>query len=209
MKHAISSVVTGLVIIAGLFFGWQWMFCRLYVGPDQMAIVTAKMGDSLPPGRILAQKGQKGVQEKVLAEGRHFLNPLTYEYEIRPVIVIPAGKIGLVTAKVGEDLPQGDFLANPGQKGIWRQVLGPGKYRMNPVGYKIDITDATSIPIGYDGVVTSLSGSQAPEGQFAKLGQKGVWKDVLQPGLYYINPQEYNVNILEIGVNQVDRKSVV
>jgi hypothetical protein len=111
--------------------------------------------------------------------------------------------VGVVTSKVGAELPEGEFLADVGQKGIWRRVLGPGTYRMNPVGYKIDVVDAISIPIGYAGVVTSLSGKQAPEGQFARGGEKGVREDVLQPGLYYVNPREFGVNVLEIGVNQV------
>ena len=63
--------------------------------------------------------------------------------------------------------------------------------------------DAISIPIGYAGVITSLSGEQPSSGQFADGNQKGVRKDVLQPGLYYVNPKEYKVDVLEIGINQV------
>jgi len=203
MKTILSSLLILIVLLAGPWLFWQWGFCRFYVDPGEMAIITAKTGDPLDPGQILAKDNQKGVREKVLGEGRHFLNPIFFEHEIRKVITIPAGKIGIVTSKVGKDLPNGEFLADPGQKGIWRKVLGPGKYRLNPVGYNIDVVDATSIPIGFDGVVTSLSGSQPPSGQFAGTGQKGIWKNVLQPGLYYVNPREYQVNVLEIGVNQV------
>lgn len=204
MKN-ILKMIAGAVLVIGLpWFVWQWGFCRFYVGPDQMAVITAKMtGAALPPGQILAKKGQQGIQEEVLGEGRHFLNPWLYEREIRPVVLIPPGKVGVVTSKVGEELPEGEFLAEPGQKGIWRNVLGPGKYRMNPVGYQIDIVDAIGIPVGYDGVVTSLSGTQTAPSEFAKRGQKGVRSDVLQPGLYYVNPREYKVDVLEIGVNQV------
>jgi hypothetical protein len=74
---------------------------------------------------------------------------------------------------------------------------------MNPAGYQIDVVDAISIPIGYDGVVTSLSGTQTAPSEFAKAGEKGVRSDVLQPGLYFVNPREYKVDVLEIGVNQV------
>src|SRR5205823_11546161 len=112
-------------------------------------------------------------------------------------------KIGIVTSKVGNNLPEGEFLAKPGEKGIWRNVLGAGKYRFNPVGYQIDIVDALSVPIGYVGVVTSLSGEQAPEEKFAQAGQKGVRADILQPGLYYVNSHEFKVDIVEVGVNQV------
>ncbi|OGV42684.1 MAG: hypothetical protein A2X46_05300 [Lentisphaerae bacterium GWF2_57_35] len=203
MKNIVALVLVLVLLLGGVWVVWQWGFCRFYVGPDEMAIITAKAGDSLPPGQILASKGQKGVQEDVLAEGRHFLNPFLYEHQIMPAIKITAGKVGVVTAKVGAELPEGEFLAAPGQKGIWRQVLGPGKYRLNPVGYAIELVDAISIPIGFDGVITSLSGQQAPDGRFAEANEKGVRQDILQPGLYYINPREFGVNVLEIGVNQV------
>jgi hypothetical protein len=74
---------------------------------------------------------------------------------------------------------------------------------MNPHGYTIEIVDAISIPIGYAGVITSLSGEQAENGEFAGEKEKGVRRDVLQPGLYYVNPKEYKVDVLEIGINQV------
>ncbi len=203
MKSLTSLIVAVVLVVGGAWLLWQWGFCRFYVGPDEMAVITAKAGEALPPGQILAQAGQRGIREEVLGEGRHFLNPVMYERRIMPVIVIPPGKVGIVTSKVGEELPAGEFLAERGQKGIWRNVLGPGKYRMNPVGYQIDVADAISIPIGYAGVVTSLSGEQAPAHAFATDGQKGVRSDVLQPGLYFVNPREYKVDVLEIGVNQV------
>lgn len=203
MKSLLGFLLVVVLVVLGVWGLWQWGFCRFYVGPDQMAVITAKMGEPLPPGQILARQGQRGIREDVLGEGRHFLNPVLYERRIMPVTIIPPGKIGVVTSKVGDDLPPGEFLAEPGQKGIWRKVLGPGKYRMNPVGYQIDVVDAISIPIGYAGVVTSLSGEQAPPNVFASVGQKGVRSDVLQPGLYFVNPREYKVDVLEIGVNQV------
>ncbi len=190
------------VLVAGWLL-WQWGFCRFYVEPGAMAILTAKSGDPLPPGQILAQPGQKGILEQPLGEGRHFRNPWLYERQIVPVIAIPTGKVGVVTAKVGTELPPGEFLAEPGQKGIWRQVLGPGQHRLNPHGYQVDIVDAISIPIGYVGVVTSLSGQQTTAAAFAGPGEKGVRQDILQPGLYYVNPKALQVDLLEIGLNQV------
>lgn len=203
MKSIVKMALVLVLVVAGTWVLWQWGFCRFYVGPDQMAVITSKMGETLPPGQILAKTGQRGIQEDVLGEGRHFLNPWLFERKIMPMVVIPPGKVGIVTSKVGEELPAGEFLAERGQKGIWRNVLGPGKYRMNPVGYQIDVIDAISIPIGYDGVVTSLSGTQTKPNEFAKRGEKGVRSDVLQPGLYFVNPREYKVDVLEIGVNQV------
>ena len=203
MKSAIGLAVVFALIVAGFWLLWLWGFCRFYVEPNEMAVITAKVGKDLPPGQILGKKGQQGIQEEVLGEGRHFLNPILYERTILPVTIIPAGKVGVVTSKVGQELPEGEFLAASGQKGIWKNVLGPGKYRLNPFGYTLDILDAISVPLGYVGVVTSLSGEQAPEGKFAGPKQKGILADILQPGLYYVNPREFKVDILEIGVNQV------
>lgn len=202
-KSTLALLAAAAAIVLGIWGIWQWGFCRFYVGTGQIAVITAKNGEPLPPGQILAHKGQRGVQEDVLAEGRHFLNPVAYEYQIVAATTIPPGKVGIVTSKGGKDLPAGEFLASSGEKGIWRQVLGPGRYRLNPVGYDVKVVDAISIPIGYVGVVTSLSGKQAPEGEFAKTGEKGIRADILQPGLYYVNPAAFKVDVVEVGVNQV------
>ncbi len=203
-SKSITALIAGLTgTIVALYLTWMWMFCRFYVGPNEMAIVTAKTGQPLEAGQILARKGQKGIQAEPLGEGRHFRNPFFYEWEITEVTIIDPGKVGIVTSKVGNTLPVGEFIAARGQKGIWHDVLGPGKYRMNPHGYNIEIMDAISIPIGYAGVITSRSGTQAPSGQFANNKQKGIRKDVLQPGLYYVNTQAYKVDVLEVGINQV------
>ncbi len=203
LRRRFGLVGSVIVIVFIAYAVWSWGFCRFYVGPGQMAVITAKSGSALPPGQILAKPGQKGVLEDVLGEGRHIWNPVLYDWQIVPAQYIPPGKIGVVTSLVGEDLPPGEFLAEPGQKGTWRRVLGPGVYRFNPIGYAIDIVDAVSIPIGFAGVVTNLSGSPAPAGAFADPGQKGVRSDVLQPGFYYLNPREYQVSAVEVGVNQV------
>lgn len=204
MKRQLISGIFAVIAILILAYGvWLWKFCRFQVGPDQMAIITAKEGANLPSGQILADPGQKGIWREPLPEGRYFLNPITHEWKIVPLVFVPAGKVGIVTAKDGSTLPPGEFLANEGQRGIWKDVLGPGKYRLNPEGYDVTLADAINVPIGYVGVVTSLAGNPAPRGEFAGPGQKGVRKDILQPGLYYVNPNAYKVDVLEIGLSQV------
>ncbi len=200
MNKAWKPLLMLLVVLLGLWFVWEWFFCRFYVAPGQMAVIIAKSGQPLPPDQTLAKPGQRGVQEAPLGEGRHFLNPYFYDWEFHPTLTIEPGKVGVVTSKVGATLPQGEFLADPGQMGVWKQVLGPGKYRLNPYGYAVEIVDAVSIPIGYAGVVTNLAGDAGTTNP--DLG-KGVRPDVLQPGLYYINPRRFKVDVLEIGLNQV------
>ena len=204
MNKIIGIVVGVGAIIAVVFTGFLWTCCRVYVPSGYMAIVTAKTGRPLPPGRILAEPGEKGVQRVPLAEGRHFLDPVNNDWRIVPAMTIPAGSVGVVTSKTGKELAAGEILApDEDSKGVWKRVLGPGTYRLNPEGYDIAVMSAINIPIGYAGVVTSLTGKPAPKGQFAGPGEKGVREKILQPGLYYVNPRAYQVDVVEVGMNQV------
>ena len=207
--RTVSAIVI-VLLLAGwlLYFGFQWTFCRFYVPAGHMAVVTAKTGKDPAPGTILVEKGEKGIWRDVLAEGRHFLNPVEYEVKIVPAVTIPLGKVGIVTAKVGNELPSGEIIApDDRSKGVRRDVLGPGVYRLNPEGYSVEIVDAISIPVGYAGVVTSQSGKAPKPNEFAGPGERGVWRDILQPGLYYLNRYAYQVNVIEIGMNQVTMAS--
>jgi hypothetical protein len=199
-----SAIVAAVVLLVLGVFAFVWIFCRVYVGPGEMAIVTSKTGDELPPGAILAEPGQKGVQRIPLGEGRHFLDPVTHDWRIVSAITIPAGSVGVVTSKNGRELAPGEILApDRDSKGVWKDVLGPGRYRLNPEGYDVKVMSAINIPIGYVGVVTSQTGKPAAAGSFAGPGEKGVMEKVLQPGLYYVNPRAYQVDVVEIGMNQV------
>lgn len=205
MKKSLILTTLFFALILGAAYGiWIWFFCRIDIPAGHMAIVTSMIGDDLPSGQILAEKGQKGIMRDPLPEGRYFYNPVNYRWKIVPLIHISCGKIGVVTSKTGKELPDGEIIApSRDYKGIWKNVLGPGTYRLNPHGYAVEVTDAISIPIGFVGVLTSQIGKPARPGQFAQEGEKGVKKEVLQPGLYYINPREYRVDIVEVGMNQI------
>ncbi len=72
------------------------------------------------------------------------------------------------------DLPQGEFLAERRAEGhLAAACWARASTGSIPYGYQIDIVDAISIPIGYAGVVTSLSGEQAPPGEFAEAEPEG------------------------------------
>ena len=190
--------------LAFAVFAFVWTCCRVYVPEGHMAIVTSKTGRPLPPGAILAEPGEKGVQRIPLAEGRHFLNPVNNEWRIVPAQSVKVGQVAVVTSKTGRELAPGEILAaDELSKGVWKDVLGPGTYRLNPEGYDVKPMDAISIPIGYVGVVTSQAGKPAKAGAFAGPGEKGVMEKVLQPGLYYVNTRAYQIDVVEVGMNQV------
>ena len=193
--------VCAAIMATGFFL---WNYCRVYVPEGYMAIVTSKTGKALPPGAILAEEGEKGVQRIPLAEGRHFLNPINNEWRIVKAQSVKVGQVAVVTSRTGKELPPGEILAaDELSKGVWKDVLGPGTYRLNPEGYDVQTLDAISIPIGYVGVVTSQAGKPAKKDSFAGPGEKGVMEKVLQPGLYYVNARAYQIDVVEVGMNQV------
>ncbi len=198
------------VLVLAYLIGWVWMIERVSVEPGEYLIVTAKFGATNPdPENLLVvPPDTQGIQEAVIAEGRHFYNPFFYDTEIARVIDIEPGKIAVVKSLSGEPLPSGEFLAEPGQKGILREPLSPGRYRLNPYAYEYNVVEAVEIQPGFVGCVTARSGRERAPGTLAEPGEKGIQRTVLQPGIYYLNPREYEVAEIEIGYRHIYLPSV-
>jgi hypothetical protein len=194
LAFSFCVVFVPLVVLWNLFFH--------YVPPGKHLVIIAKDGEPLPAGEVLADEGQKGIQKKVLGEGWHFVLPIVYTTELADNTTIPPGKVGLVTALGGRPLAPGRILADEGEQGIQRSVLPPGAYRLNLHGYKVEPVDAIEIKPGYVGVRRRLQGKDG-QGRFAAHDdEKGFLREVLQPGLYYVNPKEYEVIKAEVGIIQ-------
>ena len=114
--------------------------------------------------------------------------PILFSSEREDNTEIPAGSVGIVTAKGGQSLPAGVFVAEGEEhQGIQRKVLTPGTYRVNKKGFDVEIVKATEIAPGFVGVQRRLLGRDG-QGQYAADdGEKGILRTVLHPGLYYIN----------------------
>lgn len=201
--------VIGTIVLAALFVYffiyegfWVWVVENTIVPPDKMLVLVAKTGKEMPPGQIIAEPGQKGVLLEPRGPGRHFINPFLFERQLKDQIIVRGGEVGVVISKFGKELPSGEFLAGPGDRGIQREVLMPGTYKLNPYAYEVRIVKMTEVEPGYVGVVTARSGKTAKT-QLAQPGERGVQKIVLQPGLYVLNPEAYSVERVEIGFNQI------
>ena len=203
------AVPLGILAVALFLPIWFWFFWRIEPGPGEIAVLIRKTGQDLPSGQILAlDEGQKGIQLDVLAEGRWFKNPYSWDWEIRKITDIPAGKLGVLTRLYGQELPGGQILAPEGHKGIVAKVLGPGKHRINPYAYGVQLFDAITIRPGFGGVTTSLVGqdvlanNELPEEArntfLVQEGLKGVLPGILDAGTYYLNP--YMVVVTEVNL---------
>jgi regulator of protease activity HflC (stomatin/prohibitin superfamily) len=179
-----------------------WFFCRIEPRAGQVAVLIRKTGRDLAPGQVIAtEKGQKGIQLEVLSEGRYFRNPYTWSWRKHRIVDVPAGKLGVMCRLYGEELPAGAIIAEEGQRGITKEILRPGKYRINPYAYNVALFDAISIRPGHVGVVTALTGTdvlnnEIPAEQRNQFlvgeGLKGVTGKLLEPGSHYLNPYMFN-----------------
>ncbi len=197
----------GLVGGGLLTFLLLWNLFFVYVKPGEHLVIIAKHGQELPPGEVLAGEGFKGIRQEVKGEGWHFVLPIVYTTEKKKNTEVPPGKVGIQTARGGALPADGQVLVEPGQRGIRRDVLPPGAYRINQYGIDVALVDATDIKPGFVGVRRRLLGRDAGKegkGRFAaeNSDEIGFLREVLQPGLYYINTKEYEVIPTEVGIFQ-------
>ena len=197
-----------------------------YVGSSQVGIVKKNaLGPTLAPGKILATDGEMGIQADVLAPGWHLWYwPVIYDVDTRELIDIPADKIGLVEARDGLPLDPGQVFApevandeykkmiedpryfltqGQGRKGPQSNILTPGKYRLNPELFNVELVDATEVPPASVAVLKSNFGTpptmhvDVVEGDeqvtLANPGEKGILAEPVQPGKYPINTKAYTV----------------
>jgi regulator of protease activity HflC (stomatin/prohibitin superfamily) len=183
---------------------------KIEVETGQQAVLIRKVGLDLEPDMELAPPPKdgtifyKGVQaggpnNGVLTEGRYFYNPYFWDWEIYEQKIIPDGKIGIRVALSGDDLPAAQVLAEPGQKGILREVLKPGRYPYNKYAETIELHETVTVPAGYRGVKTLLSGlpPKDPNVFLVNKDERGVQQDTLDPGTYYLNPYETRVSLVD------------
>lgn len=164
----------------------------------KIGILTRKIGDPAEPGQILVPRNSnhRGIIEEVLEPGIQYLHPYIYKCEITDALSIPAGKVGVFTRKVGEEPPPGTILVDRKSnfQGIVREVWEPGTYYINPHKYQVEMEDAISIPDGFVGVMIAKTGKPAKDEQLlVDEGYRGVRRSYLKPGLYYINPYEFDI----------------
>ncbi|HEY9047146.1 MAG TPA: SPFH domain-containing protein [Ohtaekwangia sp.] len=173
----------------------RFLFGMVIVPEDRIGLVTKKFvlfGEhrELPDGRIVATRGEAGFQAKTLAPGLYFwMWVWQYEVNMEQFTIIPEGKIGLVLAKDGAEIPTGNilghrvdsdnfqdaekFLNNGGQRGRQSTYITSGSYRINTLLFQLSITDMVRIQESRVGIVTTLDGLPIDAGQIAGTTVEG------------------------------------
>ncbi|HQQ63202.1 MAG TPA: SPFH domain-containing protein [Pseudomonadales bacterium] len=170
------------------------------IAEDEIGMVESIDGTSIPQGRIFARVteghntfqdgeafigsgGEKGPQVQILPPGNYRINMALFKVNITKAVIIPPGKIGVVTSMDGHPMAAGRllarhvdahsnfengqaFLSNGGQRGPQIDILLPGTYRINTDLFKVALRDATVIPASKVGLITALDGDPLPNQEF-------------------------------------------
>ena len=100
-----------------------WAIALLIVASTSFVVVDQdKIGHlkriflaaDMSTGSIIAQEGEKGPQARILGPGFHMIPIVNvlYQFEEFDVVEIPQGSYGFLTAKDGEPLRAGQFIAS-------------------------------------------------------------------------------------------------
>jgi len=140
---------------------------------NMVGIVTALDGEPIPIGQIagkfvekhnnfqdfdefLAQGGNRGLQPQVMLAGTYYLNTWGVLIEQIPMTDVPIGYVGVVISYIGEDgedmtgetFKHGNIVAK-GNRGVWMEPLGPGKYAINKYTTKLEPVPTTNLVLNW------------------------------------------------------------
>jgi uncharacterized membrane protein YqiK len=140
---------------------------------NMVGIVTTLDGAPLPEGQIagrvteghnnfqnadafLAAGGCRGLQPQVILAGSYFLNTWFVHIEEIPMTEIAIGNVGVVISYYGDDgvdLSGSDFkhgnIVARGNKGVWAEPLGPGKYPLNTYILRVELVPTTNLVLNW------------------------------------------------------------
>lgn len=179
-----------VMVIVALVAGFKWtarIFGVYIIPDDRIGLVVKKFSllgkyRELPPGKIVALRGEAGIQADTLAPGLHFwLWPWQYDITFQPLFVVPRDNIGMAESCDGQALPDGRvigrqvpcdnfqdaraFLEAGGERGAQMAIIPPGAWRINTLVFTVSKDTMTIVPPGKIGVVEARDGKPLSGGR--------------------------------------------
>jgi uncharacterized membrane protein YqiK len=146
---------------------------QVMINENMVGIVTTMDGEPITIGQIagkfveghnnfqdadsfLKANGNRGLQPQVMLAGSYYINPWAVQIEQVPMTDVPIGHVGVVISYVGEDGKDvtGDSfkhgnIVSKGQRGVWMEPLGPGKYPLNKYTMKMELVPTTNLVLNW------------------------------------------------------------
>lgn len=178
-------------------------FKPVLITDDAVGVVTVHDGQSLEQGEIIAPDvgnshnsfqdpdqflkagGRRGRQLPVLTEGTYYINRLFCTVELIPKTVVEVGTVGVVVSytgdkgadRSGEAYRHGE-LVTEGQRGVWENVLKPGKYAINNYAMKVISVPTTNFILKW---VRREAGAHRFDENLSEVSL--ITKDAFEPSL--------------------------
>jgi len=140
---------------------------------SMVGIVTSLDGLPLPQGAIAGQMvdghnnfqdidsflnngGCRGLQPQVILAGSYYINTWAVQIEEGYMTEVPIGHVGVVISYIGDEgvdvtgvgFKHGNIVSR-GQKGVWMEPLGPGKYPINRYTMKVEQVPTTNLVLNW------------------------------------------------------------
>ncbi|MBP4139913.1 SPFH domain-containing protein [Flavobacterium geliluteum] len=146
---------------------------QIKIFENMIGIVTALDGEPIPIGQIAGKYveghnnfqdcdeflnlgGNRGLQPQVMLAGSYYINTWAIQIEQNPMTDVPIGYVGVVISYIGEDgldvtgehFKHGNIVSK-GQRGVWMEPLGPGKYALNKYTTKLESVPTTNLVLNW------------------------------------------------------------
>lgn len=143
------------------------------IDENKVGIITTLDGEPIEAGSIagrlveghqnfqnadafLRQGGSRGLQQQVVLAGLYNFNPWFVDVEEVEMVTVSIGYVGVVNSYVGAegiDVSGAEFkhgnIVSKGQRGVWAEPLGPGKYPLNPYIMKVELVPTTNLVLNW------------------------------------------------------------
>jgi uncharacterized membrane protein YqiK len=145
----------------------------IIIHENMVGIVTTLDGQPIESGQIagkyitehnnfqdfdtfLKNNGNRGLQPTIILAGSYNINPWAVQIEEVPMTDVPIGYVGVVISYIGEDgkdLTGESFkhgnIVSKGQRGVWMEPYGPGKYPFNKYIMKVELVPTTNLVLNW------------------------------------------------------------
>ncbi|MCD2421303.1 flotillin family protein [Niabella pedocola] len=105
---------------------------------------------------FLKNGGNRGLQPSIILAGSYNINPWAVQIEEIQMTDVPIGYVGVVISYIGEegkDLTGEHFkhgnIVSKGQRGVWMEAYGPGKYPINKYTMKVEPVPTTNLVLNW------------------------------------------------------------
>ncbi len=145
----------------------------IIIHENMVGIVTTLDGQPIESGQIagkyvtnhnnfqdfdtfLKNDGNRGLQPTIILAGSYNINPWAVQIEEVPMTDVPIGYVGVVISYIGEDgkdltgegFKHGNIVSK-GQRGVWMEPYGPGKYPFNKYIMKVELVPTTNLVLNW------------------------------------------------------------